>query len=67
MSDQRGESHEREYATARSSGDRQPVKPDIGEHPKGTLLIVGIYGLLFALGWLILYFFVFLPRGALLE
>jgi hypothetical protein len=36
-----------------------------GGHPKGTLAIVGVYGLLFALGWLVLYFFVFVPRGAL--
>lgn len=40
---------------------------DVGGHPKGTLLIVGIYGFLFAFGWLILYFFVFLPRGVLTE
>jgi hypothetical protein len=39
--------------------------PDVGEHPKGTLAIVGIYGLLMAIGWLILYFGVFVPRGAL--
>ncbi len=37
----------------------------IGGHPRGTLAIVGVYGLLFAIGWLVLYFFVFLPRGAL--
>jgi hypothetical protein len=28
-------------------------------------MIVGIYGLLFVLGWLAIYFFVFVPRGAL--
>ncbi|MEM7483142.1 MAG: hypothetical protein AAF481_18405 [Acidobacteriota bacterium] len=33
-------------------------------HPKGTLVIVGIYGLLFALGWAALYLWQFLPRGA---
>lgn len=33
-------------------------------HPKGTLAIVAAYGLLFALGWLALYLFVFSPRGA---
>ncbi len=37
----------------------------VGEHPRGTLAIVGVYGLLFAIGWLVLYFFVFVPRGAL--
>lgn len=34
------------------------------EHPRGTLAIVLIYAALFALGWLILYFAEFLPRGA---
>ena len=32
-------------------------------HPKGTLLIVLIYGLLFAAGWLGLYLWEFVPRG----
>ncbi len=41
--------------------------PDLGGHPKGTLAIVGVYGLLFAIGWLILYFGVFVPRGALTQ
>ena len=31
--------------------------------PALTLAIVAIYGLLFALGWLVLYFGVYLPRG----
>jgi hypothetical protein len=33
------------------------------EHPIGTLAIVGLYGLLFALGWLATYVLVFLGRG----
>jgi hypothetical protein len=33
-------------------------------HPRGTLVIVLIYGLFFALGWLGLYLFQFLGRGA---
>ena len=33
------------------------------EAPKGTLVIILIYGLLFFVGWLALYFGVFLPRG----
>lgn len=33
-------------------------------HPRGTLAIVIVYALLFALGWLALYIFGFLPRGA---
>lgn len=40
---------------------------DVGSHPKGTLAIVGIYGLLFLVGWLIIYFFVFVPRGTLTQ
>lgn len=38
---------------------------DMGGHPKGTLAVVGAYGILFVVGWLVLYFFVFVPRGAL--
>lgn len=33
-------------------------------HPIGTLVIVGLYGLTFALGWLAIYFFLFRARGA---
>lgn len=36
---------------------------DVG-HPRGTLAIVILYAVLFALGWLALYLFEFLPRGA---
>ena len=35
------------------------------EHPRGTLVIVLIFGLLFALGWLGMYFWMFLGRGIL--
>ena len=38
---------------------------DVGGHPKGTLAIVAVYGLLFVIGWLVLYFGVFVPRGTL--
>lgn len=38
-------------------------KPDPGGHPRGTLAIVGLYGLLFVLGWLAFFFFLYLPRG----
>jgi hypothetical protein len=33
-------------------------------HPRGTLAIVAIFGALFALGWLAMYVFLFLARGA---
>jgi hypothetical protein len=42
--------------------DEPPDLEDLG-HPRGTLAIVIIYGLLFALGWLALYFLEFAPRG----
>jgi hypothetical protein len=34
-----------------------------GQHPIGTLAIVGVYGLLFAAGWLLVYVYVYLSRG----
>jgi len=34
------------------------------EHPRGTLAIVIIFGALFALGWLAMFFLRFLPAGA---
>jgi hypothetical protein len=33
-------------------------------HPRGTLAIVLIFGTLFLLGWLAMYVFMFLGRGA---
>jgi hypothetical protein len=32
-------------------------------HPIGTLAIVGVYGLLFALGWLAVYVWIYLARN----
>ena len=40
------------------------VDQTIPRHPIGTLAIVGIYGLLFLAGWLAVYFYVYLSRGA---
>jgi len=37
--------------------------PGPGGHPRGTLTVMVLYGALFVLGWLALYFFVYLPRG----
>lgn len=44
----------------------EPEDSELAEigHPKGTLAIVLVYALLFAVGWLALYVFVFLHRGA---
>ena len=33
-------------------------------HPKGTLAVVGVYMALFIVGWILFYYFLFLPRGA---
>jgi hypothetical protein len=38
--------------------------PEDAGHPRGTLAIVIVFGLLFALAWLGTYVFVFLERGA---
>ncbi len=32
-------------------------------HPRGTLAVLAIYMLLFILGWAVLYFGAFVPRG----
>lgn len=41
--------------------DSQHAPPS---HPVGTLVIVAIYGALFLLGWLAVYAWVYLARGA---
>ena len=41
--------------------DRTP--DDLG-HPRGTLAVVTLFGVLFALAWFFTYVFVFLERGA---
>ncbi|HSA91929.1 MAG TPA: hypothetical protein VLE48_02880 [Terriglobales bacterium] len=38
--------------------------PEGFEHPRGTLAIVIMFGLLFGLGWLGMYLFLFLGRGS---
>jgi hypothetical protein len=45
------------------SGTVDDLPPDLG-HPRGTLVIVMLFGLLFGLAWLSTYLFVFLERGA---
>ncbi len=34
------------------------------EHPRGTLFVVGLYGVLFVLAWFAVYLLVYLRRGA---
>jgi hypothetical protein len=45
------------------SPEPDDILKDVG-HPRGTLVIVIVFGLLFALAWLATYFFVFIERGA---
>ena len=45
--------------------DERPLVPVEEEHPRGTLAIVGVFGVLFLLGWLFMYFVVFAGRGEL--
>lgn len=33
------------------------------EHPRGTLFLIGLYGLVFAAAWFAVYFFIYLRRG----
>lgn len=46
------------------SDEAEPVDLEEIGHPKGTLAILAIYMLLFVVGWIGLYFFLFLARGA---
>jgi hypothetical protein len=47
---------------------RDPVQADEAvpedAHPRGTLVVITLFGLFFALTWLGTYLFVFLERGA---
>jgi hypothetical protein len=49
-----------------SAPPRDPVgiDPSALGHPRGTLAIVTIFGLLFALAWLAMFLITFLGRGA---
>lgn len=33
-------------------------------HPRGTLAVLAVYMALFIVGWILMYFFLFIPRGA---
>lgn len=37
--------------------------PSEQQHPKGTLFLVGLYGVIFAACWFAMYLFVYLRRG----
>lgn len=40
------------------------LESEAHHHPVGTLAIVGVYGVLFVVGWLVVYVYVYLSRGA---
>ena len=40
-----------------------PPKTEVASHPKGTLLLIGLYGVVFAAAWFAVYFLVYLRRG----
>ena len=44
-----------------------PSQPEISAHPIGTLVLVGLFGVLFVIGFLVFYYLVFLPRGPLTQ
>lgn len=52
-----------EGSTREPSRSVDGVPDDLG-HPRGTLAIVIVFGLLFGLAWLATYVLVFLGRGA---
>ncbi len=66
-------STERRSAIVSSDGPEAPAtestpsQPQFGAHPIGTLVLVGLYGVLFVIGFLLFYYLVFLPRGPLTQ
>ncbi|HEX9691908.1 MAG TPA: hypothetical protein VGA22_07405 [Gemmatimonadales bacterium] len=38
--------------------------PELPDHPRGTLALIGLYGLVFVVGWLLFFVLLYLPRGA---
>jgi hypothetical protein len=49
--------------TAEAEKTEERILAELG-HPKGTLAVVGVYMALFIAGWILFYYFLFLPRGA---
>jgi len=48
------------HADAPTTQIAEPELPPGSEHPRGTLAIVIIFGVLFALGWFAMYFLRFM-------
>ncbi len=55
---------EPESMSSSSSEEPDPNAPVEFEHPRGTMAIVVIFGVLFGAGWLAMYIFRFLALGA---
>jgi hypothetical protein len=51
------------HADPPAASAAEPELPADIQHPRGTLAIVIIFGVLFALGWLAIFFLRFLPGG----
>jgi hypothetical protein len=49
--------------SSEDGGNVEDSLKDFG-HPRGTLVIVAVFGALFALAWLAFYLLLFLQRGA---
>lgn len=49
-------------APPRPTAPPAPATPATG-HPKGTLFLVGLYGVIFAATWFAIYVYVYLARG----
>lgn len=54
----RAEQYER-----RNEEDSLMAETPAGQHPRGTLLLMGLYGLFFAISWFAVYALVYLQRG----
>lgn len=52
------------YPSSPEQGRPGEDLPSDVEHPRGTLVIVCLFGLFFGAAWLATYLFVFLERGA---
>jgi hypothetical protein len=49
-----------------AAGELDDPEPPYG-HPIGTLTLVGVMGVLYAVGWAAFYFLLYLGRGPLLP
>jgi hypothetical protein len=46
----------------------EPASPPPNEeHPRGTLALVGAYGIMFAVGWFAIYVYLYLARGPVTQ